>query len=389
MAFKGIGIANLEWGSKIDLFDPECSGAIAWEIHQRATVGSNKHDENAPVVLGDNPPAEICGPMMYQSDTFYAVRFEQAFLNPEWGIVFTDRSVFFEPSAWAARYKSPDLSQVDGYDETEAIDHFTIDDSSDLYHRGTFLVLNHWGGKNFGHFIYDSLPAVFIFLSEIVSGRLKLITSPLANWQWSFLVRMGVPRSSVVETEARLCKFERLIFPSSLSGNIYLPSFYTKSMFDYIKISGNGQDRANSPKRIFVSRKNIGQRMMLNESDLDAALSDRGFTKVYPETMDVDQQISLFSNAEIVVGELGAALSNVSFADRGCAVVEIMPELKLSPWIKNLCTLLEFQWKCVYVHIPEEYRQNIEVDGVVYSDLNFSYNLDINSVTNLVDSMIS
>lgn len=386
MAFESAGIANIHWGSKFDLFDPERSGTTGWQIHPASQVTLKKRNESTPGVLGDNPPSMLCEPMMYQCETLYAVRFEQGFLNPEWGIIFPSQSVFFEPSAWAARYKSPDLSQVDGYNKDEASALFEIKHDSDEYYSGSYLVLNHWGGKNFGHFLYDSLIAVYIFLSDIISGRLKLVTTPLTGWQRSFLNRMGIPQSSLVETNARLCKFERVIFTSSLSGNIYLPSYYTKSMIDYMKVSGEGQIRKNAPRRIFVSRKNVGQRLMLNESDLESALSDRGFVKICPETMDVDQQISAFSEAEVIVGELGAALSNISFASRGCKVIEIMPELKLSPWIKNLCTLFELDWRCVYATVPQENRKVVIVDGIEYRDLEFSYNVNIEQICSFVDS---
>jgi capsular polysaccharide biosynthesis protein len=378
--FDSANIDTISWGSKADLFAPDCLGPIGWEITPTTRISAAINAAAAPLVLGESAPDWMYQPLAYHAQRQYAVRFDGAYLNPEWGIVFTDRSVLFEPSADAARYKSPDLSQVDGYNSPQADSLFSIDNSSDRYFSGTYLVLNHWGGKNFGHFIYDSLPSVFIFLSEIVRGTVKLIAAPLKDWQWAFLDRMGIPRGSIIETDERVCKCERLIFPSTLCDNLNFPTLLTRSMIEYLKISGKGQDREKAPKQIYVSRRGYDNRQMRNEAQLSNALSALGFTRICPELLSVDDQISTFSNAEVIVGEIGAALSNAAFAPEGCRVIEIIPELKSSIWIKNLSALLRYEWRCVHETVPPDNRQICIIDGVTYDNLVFSYNVDVERV---------
>ncbi len=387
MGFNSIGLEGVAWGQKPDMFSADHPGPVAWEIHPAVAVGTTAPDGGGPQVFGEAPPDWMRQAMAFNAATLYAIRFDEAYLSPEWGVVFTDRSVLFEPSAAAARYKSPDLSQMSGFDEREAPAHFAVNPGDMNYHSGTFLVLNHWGGKNFGHFIFDSLPAVFLFLSEIIRGKIRILTSPLKSWQWAFLDRMGIPRDTVVEVSADICRCERIVFPSSLCDNLNFPSPITRAFLEYLKISGRGQYRSEAPRRIYVSREGYDNRSMMNEPELAEALAMLGFVKICPEALSIDDQISIFSSAEIIVGEIGAALSNVAFAPTGCRVIEIMPELKPSVWIKNLCSLLDFSWVCIHTPVPDELRTVSLIDGVEYNNLVFSYLVNVEQVLEAVNSV--
>ncbi|MFA5989916.1 MAG: glycosyltransferase 61 family protein [Sphingomonas sp.] len=229
---------------------------------------------------------------------------------------------------------------------------------------------------------------MFIFLSEIMRGELKILTPPLREWQKVFLNRMGISDSAIQEVNAETCRCERVIFPGSLCDNLNFPSPITRAMLDYMKLSGEGQSKINAPRRIYVSRKKYDSRQMLNESELISALNNLGFINICPEDYSIDQQIEIFSGSEIIVGEIGAALSNIAFTDRYCHVIEIIPELKPSVWIKNLCSLLNLKWTSVYCKVPEEFRTLSVVDGIEYNNLIFSYNVSVDDVISAVRSSI-
>lgn len=74
----------------------------------------------------------------------------------------------------------------------------------------------------------------------------------------------------------------------------------------------------NSPKRIFISRPDKRCR---NENEILEFLKPYGFTVVKPEKLSLFEQISLFNNAEIIVGTTGAAFSNLIFCNEECKVI--------------------------------------------------------------------
>lgn len=65
------------------------------------------------------------------------------------------------------------------------------------------------------------------------------------------------------------------------------------------------------PRRIFVARAKT--RRIENEAEVESALAEQGFVKVYPETMSVPEQIELFHGATDIVGIHGAALAPLLF----------------------------------------------------------------------------
>jgi capsular polysaccharide biosynthesis protein len=75
--------------------------------------------------------------------------------------------------------------------------------------------------------------------------------------------------------------------------------------------------------RIYISRRDSRQRVLLNEQELETALAQLGFRIVTLTGMPVRDQIALFSRAKFIVGAHGAGLTNLMFAPRGATVVEI------------------------------------------------------------------
>ena len=66
-------------------------------------------------------------------------------------------------------------------------------------------------------------------------------------------------------------------------------------------------------KRIFLSRKNASQKRRFNEESIMELLSEFGFEAVFPEKLSVADQISLFNQADWIIGGSGAAFANLLF----------------------------------------------------------------------------
>jgi hypothetical protein len=82
------------------------------------------------------------------------------------------------------------------------------------------------------------------------------------------------------------------------------------------------------PRRIFLSRRadaNTNGRVLVNESEVLARLAGLGFVPFHAEDHTFEQQLRVFSHAEIVVGVAGAGLSNTVFMRERSIVVELMP----------------------------------------------------------------
>ncbi len=78
-----------------------------------------------------------------------------------------------------------------------------------------------------------------------------------------------------------------------------------------------------APRRIFVSRSDLppSYRLLINQASIEAIAVQHGLTVVRPENLSIREQIALFSQAELVVGEFGSGMHNTMFSPAGCKVL--------------------------------------------------------------------
>ena len=93
------------------------------------------------------------------------------------------------------------------------------------------------------------------------------------------------------------------------------------------KFGGNNKScKNNGSKRLYISRSDAHGRRITNENTIVEYLLSIGFESVYPGKLSMEEQVSLFSQAECVVGPHGAAMSNLTFCQKGCSVIELFPD---------------------------------------------------------------
>ena len=73
----------------------------------------------------------------------------------------------------------------------------------------------------------------------------------------------------------------------------------------------------------WISRSKSSRRHLVNETDALRQVSDICTLRVvYPEDLDINAQIELFSNAKLIIGIHGPGLSNMIFMPVGSSVLE-------------------------------------------------------------------
>jgi capsular polysaccharide biosynthesis protein len=88
---------------------------------------------------------------------------------------------------------------------------------------------------------------------------------------------------------------------------------------------------------------------MRNADEVEAWVSEYGFQVIEPEKLSFPEQVKLFSTAESIVAQAGAALGNIIFAPQGCRIIILSAwsPFSIYYYFSNLASI--FGQKCTYV----------------------------------------
>jgi len=174
------------------------------------------------------------------------------------------------------------------------------------------------------HFICEDLPRLLLFEEKNGrSNRALLVDQNIGLWQQRLLVQLGFDplRWKAVNFSVPM-RLPQLNVPSLVSKDLLVhPKAVDLIRTRLALAGGNAEPRAG--KRLYLSRNGGGSRnaQFLNEEAIARQLFKKGFVSVETGSMTMDEQIELFSDAEVVAGPGGAALTNLVFAPRGCAAL--------------------------------------------------------------------
>jgi hypothetical protein len=74
-------------------------------------------------------------------------------------------------------------------------------------------------------------------------------------------------------------------------------------------------------RRIYISRKTGKYRKLLNEEEIEHLFKKYGFVVVRPELLSFQEQLDIFSSAEIIAGPTGSAFTNMIFSPSSTKII--------------------------------------------------------------------
>jgi hypothetical protein len=195
---------------------------------------------------------------------------------------------------------------------------------------------------NYFHFLYDSLPYLYYFLKlreTVPNLELLIQTSHPSKKELPQFVRESL---ELLGIRAYIFAGEHVVYsemyvglsmthggqsndpPHPLASEIW-------SMMSNAALSH--ADKMTSSPNIYISRRswlsknqsNIGtnyttRRKCINEDELVATLTQKGFQEVFCEDMTMSEKIVLFANAKNIVGVIGGGMCNCLFTTKDTIV---------------------------------------------------------------------
>ena len=192
---------------------------------------------------------------------------------------------------------------------------------------------------NYAHWMTEVLPRINLFCRTGDAPRTPLLVNDglHKNLMESLRLVVGEMHEIVALPMGSCVKVERLIV-TSVAG--YVPferrikraknhSHGRFSPFALLALRQHLQHNfysapSSAGSKIFIKR-NSGIRNLTNAAEIEALLVARGFTVIEPELLTIMEQITVFSNAEVLIGATGAALANLIFCKPMAKIIILIP----------------------------------------------------------------
>lgn len=196
--------------------------------------------------------------------------------------------------------------------------------------KGVFTSIIHLNySNNFYHWNIDCLPRLFNIKQIPSTEDINLIIhKDQPNYQkevLSLFLKQDPRLKPVYISKKEKWHIEKYWLPSFLTNN--QSGFMPKENIEYVKdtvISGFNIEPATNKRKIYISRSQTKRRKLLNESEIEEFLSQKGVEIIYAEKLSFKDQVRIFSEAELIISPHGAGLSNIIYSS-DAMIIEIHP----------------------------------------------------------------
>lgn len=187
---------------------------------------------------------------------------------------------------------------------------------------GAVALVTHWNSYVFGHWLLEGLPRVLLlkqfmpFLPPFSVAVPTYLYPAIADY-----IKLLLPNVPIIfyKDHAEYLRCEHLIVPRA--------SFFHPAIIDLIDDIVPPKE---SKRHLYISRvKQSAFREMENRQEIESIAETSGLEIICPETLPITEQIALFANADLIVGEFGSSLHNALFSPEGTTIFSLN-------WIVNV-----------------------------------------------------
>ncbi|MBT6137146.1 MAG: DUF563 domain-containing protein [Rhodospirillaceae bacterium] len=232
-----------------------------------------------------------------------------------------------------------------------------------------------WYMTHHGHFLTESLSRLWCFEKFADNPNIKFIfhfsdrtgERKLRPDHAKILSLLGIPEQSVEFIED-WTSVDALFIPEQAQALNHFTHSNLAPAFNQIAEMAS-KSAANTPDKVYISRKNLNffKIRPFNETEIENLMVSHGFSILYPEQTDIEEQIRTFKNAKVICGFYGSGLYNGLFSGTNAHIIVLtgdhsrlppMHHFLISYLTKSRLTLLN----CL---VPLEYWRGVWLDGRV------------------------
>lgn len=175
------------------------------------------------------------------------------------------------------------------------------------------------GHENYYHWHLNWLPRLALAdrFSELREVRPLILDTPSSFMRDSLEAVTDRKMADCFGLGWRKLRVSRLFVPAMFLNPMHAP--FALDVYQPLRRAVPKSERT----RIYISRGKARLRRVVNDAEVSEMLSHYGFQTVFAEELTYEDQVSLFSRAEFIIGAHGAGLTNMLFASPGFAAIEL------------------------------------------------------------------
>lgn len=234
---------------------------------------------------------------------------------------------------------------------------------------------------NYAHFVIEALQA-FLMAEELLPHYRGPILVAFASRQCRALLKLVAPDRQFVFLEPEdWCGVATLhiavigAYSPETPGNT-LRSGYEMAYLVRLRerVTAAVPDDSRGANIVFVSRRKLSQgvhRDVTNSLELEEYVRSIGGAVIFPEEMEISDQIRTYRGADILIAAGGAALASLVFCRPGTACICLHQDRHINPWYySDLASELGVRW----ISIVGPGQAQPSADGVTHARFSISLN---------------
>ncbi len=221
------------------------------------------------------------------------------------------------------------------------------------------------GAANYGHWMIEMLPMLHLALSRLADRRIGVLVHDVGEPMLGGIMQQTLRRLGIEDRRVRVSGLEpvfvrELIMVEGMTEHGSYMSPLVRDCHDRLAhgIVGRGVER------VFLARGTGLGRNFRDDAHMARLAAERGYVVVSPAGLGLEGQIALMRDARLVAGVMGAAMTNLVYARRGCRAAVFAPAGMPDTFfwfIANLCGLPYREIRCAQSGAGSDWNRPLDL----------------------------
>ena len=249
--------------------------------------------------------------------------------------------------------------------------------------RGNVFLLKSQWQNYYGHWIHDILSRLFILKNSGLFDEIDtfiISEGCKSKFYRESLELFGVKNVINVPDDKKI-ECEHLFFSSFPCLEVSKPFKWECDKF--LELTKQLLPKCNIDfyDKIYISRKKVKTRNIINEKELINILIPLGYKVIYPEDYSISEQFCIFNKAKKIISTLGSGLTNIVCCEATTSILGIVASVRYEDHHKHICNTIGMK----YFEYIEDNPKNIHYFYNIKDRDRYNFTIDLSKFRKVLE----